>query len=164
MERRTILKNLGFSILAFSQLPSWAKSWQPDFSENNYKFLSSESSESLIILIDTIIPGGEIPGAKDLEVGKFIEKMLADCYTPEVRKSVEGFLSEVNNQNLDKKSASEKILLIENWQKSSEKSIREAINLIKNLCIQGYSTSELVMTQYLNYEMAPGHFYGCVTV
>lgn len=164
MERRTILKNLGFSILTFSQLPSWASSWRSELFEEKHFFLSKDNSNSLSALVDAIIPGGEIPGAKDLEIDKFIEKMLADCYSSEVRKNVEELLFEVSKKDFGQKNTPEKIGLIESWQKSPEKSTRDAINLIKSLCIQGYSTSEHVMTQFLNYEMAPGHFYGCVTI
>ena len=164
MKRRNALKNFGISILTFSQLPSWASSWRSDHLEIKNFFLSKENSNYLVLLVDTIIPGGEIPGAKDLEIDKFIEKMLADCYSSEVRKSVEEFLNEVSKQDFDKKTTSEKIGLIETWQKSPEKSLRDSMILIKSLCIQGYSTSEQVMTQFLNYEMAPGHFYGCVTI
>ena len=47
---------------------------------------------------------------------------------------------------------------------STDAQQKEFFASIKNLTIQGYTSSEYVMVNYYNYEMAPGHFYGCITV
>jgi hypothetical protein len=59
--------------------------------------------------------------------------------------------------------AQKQALLLE-IEKGEDKDLKDFYSLIKNLTIQGYTTSEYVQTTFLKYEMVPGHYYGCVPV
>ena len=39
-----------------------------------------------------------------------------------------------------------------------------AFVLVKRETIRGFQTSKVVMTEYLNYQVAPGHYTGCVEI
>jgi len=45
---------------------------------------------------------------------------------------------------------------------SENKSDKEFFDLMKAETIRGFSTSKEVMVKYLNYEIAPGRYHGCV--
>jgi hypothetical protein len=47
---------------------------------------------------------------------------------------------------------------------SNVKAEKELFTLIKSETIKGFNTSQKVMQEYLNYKVAPGHYYGCVDV
>jgi hypothetical protein len=47
---------------------------------------------------------------------------------------------------------------------SSDKDEKDFFDLMKSETIRGYSTSREVMTNYLDYKVAPGHYYGCVDI
>jgi hypothetical protein len=47
---------------------------------------------------------------------------------------------------------------------SIDKEEKDFFDLMKYETILGYSTSRDVMTNYLVYKVAPGHYYGCVDI
>lgn len=54
--------------------------------------------------------------------------------------------------------------MLMNVAKSTNKDESDFFKLLKSETIRGFNTSEEVMTKYLNYKVAPGHFYGSVEV
>jgi hypothetical protein len=47
---------------------------------------------------------------------------------------------------------------------SADKDTKDCFTLLKSETIRGFTTSQQVMEKYLNYKVAPGHYYGCVTL
>jgi hypothetical protein len=47
---------------------------------------------------------------------------------------------------------------------SENKDDKDFFDLMKSETIRGFSTSKEVMTKYLKYKVAPGHYHGCVDV
>lgn len=171
MNRREVLKNTALAAGSFMTWPTWAEAWNPSHVRQENTFLSDEQAAVLASMVDTIIPTTDTPGARDLEVPAFVQKMLADCYEKEsqenVRKGLEktdaiakdSYLRLFSNCNsLQRKDVLNKILL------SSDQPLKDCLALIKSLTIQGFTTSEYVQTKYLNYNPIPGHYYGCVPV
>jgi hypothetical protein len=171
MNRREVLKNAALAAGGFMALPTWAEAWNPSHVRQGNTFLSDEQEAILVSVVDTIIPTTDTPGAKDLGVPAFIQKMLTDCYEKEIQENVrkglektdaiakDSYLNIFSNCNsLQRKEVLNKIML------SSDQPLKDFFALIKSLTITGFTTSEYVQTKYLNYNPIPGHYYGCVPV
>lgn len=126
---------------------------------------------TLTAIIEAIIPESDTLGAKSVGVPAFMEKMLADCYEKEVIENVEKGLAFVENTatsnykvpfaNLPLSDRQTILLAIE---KEEGTDLKAFYTLIKNLTIQGYTSSEYVQTTFLEYKMMPGFYDGCVPV
>ncbi len=171
MERRQALKSVFISAAGLVTLPAWGNNWNHNtlfFS----KLLFDKNQEQLItILVDSLIPSGIISGAKDLGVPTFIQKMLIDCYEPSIQNSFKSGLEksdslakETFGKPLIECDATQKNELLKMLSASTDIPQKDFYALLKNLTILGYTTSEYVLTKHLNYNMAPGHYYGCVNV
>lgn len=171
MKRRLLLKSLSASVGALLVMPAWANNWNLQSVEIHNSFLRMEQANVLSEIVGTIIPEGKIQGAKSLGVPVFIEKMIKDCYEKNAQDDFKKGLEKVEmisngsyNQAFANLSAPQKEELLKKMEVSTDAKQKEFYGLVKNLTIQGYTTSEYVMVNYLKYEMAPGHYYGCVNV
>ena len=171
MKRRLLLKSLSASVGALLVMPAWANNWNLQSVGIHSAFLRMEQANLLSEIVGTIIPEGKIQGAKSLGVPIFIEKMINDCYEKnsqddfkKVLDTVETISKGAYNQSFINLSVPQKEELLKKMEVSKDAKQKEFYALVKNLTIQGYTTSEYVMVNYLKYEMAPGHYYGCVNV
>ncbi len=150
-------------------LPAWANAWTSASVGLNHTLLSASQADTLVDIVDTLIPASDTPGAKALNVPDFVQKMLADCYEPAVQQKVRDGLDGVYTmakasfgQSFSACDTTQRLDVLKQLQAAPEATKQEMYALIKNLTIQGYTTSEYVMTKFLNYNMIPGHYYGCV--
>ncbi len=152
-------------------LPAWAGNWCADDVTNVHSAFSLAEQKLLASVADTIIPPGNSIGALSVGVDKFLVKLLDDCYDKEVRDNVKKQLAllEANAKNTHAKNFAacdqlqrQEILL--KFSASTEKPQKDFFNLMKGETIRGFNTSKEVMVKYLKYEVAPGHYYGCVNV
>lgn len=171
MERRTALKNVLFSATSLLTLPTWANSWNSNSLHISDAVFNANQVRILEILVDSLIPSSTTPGAKDLGISIFVNKMLTDCYENEVQVSFKNGLE--NAEKLARDSFSKSLFdcdtiqrneLIKKLATSSDVPQKEFFTLLKSLTVLGYTTTEYVMTKHYNYVMAPGHYYGCVNV
>lgn len=171
MERRTALKNVLFSATSLLTLPAWANSWNSNSLQISDAIFNENQLRILEILVDSLIPSSTIPGAKDLGIPIFVNKMLTDCYDNEVQISFKNGLG--NAEKLAKDSFSKSLFdcdmvqkneLLKKMATSGDVPQKEFFTLLKSLTVLGYTTTEYVMTKHYNYVMAPGHYYGCVNV
>ena len=58
----------------------------------------------------------------------------------------------------------QKLEVITTMSKNADADDQNFVRLAKNLTIRGYTSSEYVMTKLMGYEMAPGRYFGCVSV
>lgn len=169
MNRRKVLKNVALATGGWVALPTWAEAWNPSSVRHISTFLSNEQEVLLTSIIDTIIPTTDTPGAKDLGVSVFIQKMLVDCYEKDVQANFKNGLETPeklanaiyskpfgNCDALQRKGVLNKIAM------SVGQTQKDYFSLVKSLTILGFTTSEYVQTKYLNYNPVPGHYYGCV--
>ncbi len=178
MNRRIALRNLGILTGGMVLLPSC------DFSKekaslilNKFEILPSE--ESLMKeLISTIIPEGEIPGARSLEVDNFIWIMVDDCLRSEDQdlflkgmKMFEPHVKKVSGKSfasLDQKQREELLEgVLENKLEKSEtdeNALKLFVSITKNLTSYGYMQSEYIMTEVMPYTLVPGSYGSCETV
>jgi len=123
---------------------------------------------------EIILPASdESPGAKAAHIGSFIKVMVNDCYNPkEIAIFIKGLVT-INqaasaSYGMDFKSliADQKIELLTKFDieaRESEKSnTLHFFNLIKQLTIWGYFTSEPGVRKALRYNPVPGRYEGCI--
>ncbi|MBC8155331.1 MAG: gluconate 2-dehydrogenase subunit 3 family protein [Bacteroidetes bacterium] len=150
-------------------LPAWATGWSQTSAQPLQPFLSGSQASLLAEIAETLIPASDTPGAKALGVPGFIQKMLEDCYEKPVQEAVKSGLEAVETlanasfgNSFATGDAAQRQAVLAKMATAEEPARKEFFALVKNLTIQGYTTSEYVMTKHLHYVMAPGHYYGCV--
>ncbi|WP_435357508.1 gluconate 2-dehydrogenase subunit 3 family protein [Emticicia sp. SJ17W-69] len=187
MNRREYIKNtalfLGYAVSASAvsdlliSCQNEAKlTWQP-------VFLSNNQANTIAEMAETILPRTATPGAKDLGVPQFIDKMLKELLTEADQKEfVEGI------ESLDKrceKDYGKAFVACEQKQKEEilTQLDKEAAKFppslwgivlvekpdpitffrrMKSLTLMGYFTSEKVGKEILRYDPVPGTYIGCM--
>jgi hypothetical protein len=167
MKRRTALKSVALSIGALAGLPSWAASWNKT-SLAGSSYLSKFETATLSNLVQTIIPKTDTPGAGDLHVDQFVQLMVKDCYDENTQKAFrEGLVAldtqskTVNQISFPSASEADRKKILEQFA-SGDDTQKSFYNLVKNLTIQGFMSSEYVMTNITHYELVPARYHGCV--
>jgi hypothetical protein len=169
MTRRETLRNLMVTTGALVALPSWAREWtKADLALHTSTFGTPE--QALISNVaDTIIPAGNSIGALTVGVDKFLQKLFDVCYEPEARENIKKQLANLESSAQKEYSKSfiecdqssrEKMLL--KLESSTDQNEKDFFKTMKSETIRGFNTSKEVMTNYLKYKSAPGHYYGCV--
>lgn len=143
--------------------------WKPEF-------LSMEQAETITRLADIIIPKTDTPGAVDVGVPGFIDRMLRDVYSKDDQDTFFKGLAEFE-QHVSTKTGSSFSQLDEEEQEAVVLSVHEeAITAareagsaprpfllkVKELTMLGFFTSEVGATQVLQYAPVPGAYKGCV--
>lgn len=171
MNRRDILKSMITASGGLIALPSWAGQWKLEDIVVHVTSFTTDEQTLLASVADTIIPGGDSIGALSVGVDKFLQKLFDDCYEKDVQDNIKAQLEALNataNSNFGKpfsacdQSQREGLLL--KFSSSDNKAEKDFFELVKSETIRGFNTSREVMTKYLNYKVAPGHYYGCVDV
>jgi len=121
---------------------------------------------------DTIIPETDTPGAKAVGIGSFMVMMVKDTYDGDNQKV---FVDGLNSMRKDFKKANgkdfvgapaeERLAYLNGMYeeyKSSEEKKPKVINMLRDLTVLGYFTSEIGATQALTYVESPGRFDPCI--
>ncbi|QHS59473.1 gluconate 2-dehydrogenase subunit 3 family protein [Chitinophaga agri] len=145
----------------------------------NYALQTPETKSILAEIAETILPETSTPGAKAAKVDEFIVKMLNDCYKPEDQKVVLEGLKKVDeaSEKQFKKSfvdltAEQKNTVLTavdkervDYNKRENKKEGDPTHyfqILKELTLTGYFTSEAGATKALRYVPVPGKFEGCI--
>jgi hypothetical protein len=171
MNRRDTLKELLVTSGGLIALPSWARKWTAKDLDSYHSGFSVTEQQIIASVTDTIIPAGNSIGALSVGVDKFLQKLIENCYGIDVQDNVKAQLAslETSAQRANGKSfvacdQSQRQELLLKLSTSENKNDKDFFNLIKSETIRGFNTSKEVMTKYLQYKVAPGHYYGCVDV
>ena len=170
MQRRTALKNVAATMGALVALPVWANGWNRQSLPN--PTLLTPAEESLLAeVVETIIPATDTPGAKELGVHRFIQKMIKDCYDQKAQDNLTHGLDQLDeySQQTFRKSFTEgtpqqRVHILKGMELSDDPAKKSFFSMVKSLTIQGYMNSEYVMTNLTHYELVPGRYHGCVPV
>ncbi|MFD0799417.1 gluconate 2-dehydrogenase subunit 3 family protein [Maribacter chungangensis] len=188
MDRRSALKKTGLLAGAAVAMPSILSilqgckseprlTWQPEF-------FTEVEAQTIASLVDVILPRTDTPGALDVKVDVFIDKIIAKTYDAEgqgnMRKDIATFNADCKENygaifsDLDEK---EKIAVLKEAEKTSGTfnpgiwgktiGVQEPIGFYRSLkatAIWAYTTSEEIGEKVLNYLPVPGNFEGCVPV
>lgn len=178
MDRRKALRNLGILTSGMVLLPSC------DFSEEkislvlNKLSITASQEELMKELVATILPEGEIPGARTLLVHDFVWVMVDDCLEMTIQES---YLKGLSNFEADFKELEGKSFLsstqedrvnalasiVSSKENASEKINTDLISFIeitKRFAVLGYMQSEYMMTEVMPYPLIPGTFGTCETI
>ena len=144
-----------------------AKSMSP----TNFNFTISEE-QTLELIMGAIIPESSIPGAVSLGVPVFVKTMMKDCYEAKAQQSFKNVMGEIpklfvseNEKELSSATESEKEQFIFSLEKGKHGvEAQKTLATLKGLTIQGYMSTEYIMVNHLNYQMAPGFFNGCAPI
>lgn len=187
MKRQEFLKNtvsgLGLAISASSMSAifiSCAKeaklSWKPIF-------LKPNQAETIAEIAETILPKTNTPGAKEIGVPQFIDKMVKDTFDKkgqeEFLKGLEIFENECNSKygksfmELSQKEREEFLMMQETenpksgmnlWGINLEPSAAPATfyKKVKGLTLFGFYTSQGIGEKILAYDPVPGEYIACM--
>ena len=152
MQRRTILKSVAATVGALVALPAWAHGWNQQNLKNT-TLLTAAEDNLLAEVVETIIPATDMPGAKELGVHRFVQKMVTDCYDQKAQENMTNRLDQLDqySQATFKKPFAEgtpaqRIHLLEGMELSDEPAKKSFFSMVKSLTIQGYTNSEYVRT------------------
>ena len=128
--------------------------------------------QTLELIMGAIIPESSIPGAISLGVPVFVKTMMKDCYEAKAQQSFKNIMGDIpklflteNKKEISTASESEKeqfIFQVEKGKHGVE--AQKTLATLKGLTIQGYMSTEYIMVNHLNYQMAPGFFNGCAPI
>lgn len=171
MKRRIALKNLATAAGGLLVLPDWASGWNPATVKTRTAFLAPHLDAVLTEVVDTIIPQTDTPGAKALNVQTFIQKMVTDCYEKDVQTAFADGLKKVtetaqqqHGKPFESCDTPQRLSVLAAIEQAPEPALKDFYKLVRQLTIQGFTTSEYVMTNFYHYQPIPGHYYGCVPV
>lgn len=183
MNRRDAIKQtvlvLGYSITVPSLLGILAGcnnrttlTWEP-------QFFSSEQASVISELAETILPRTQTPGAKDLKIDQFIDRLIKQVLTPADQqlflKGMDAFeaeAKEVNGKSFIESSPEQRSKLLAKVEQETEKVPPSVwgINLkedagplpfyrqVKELTLLGYFTSKEIGKEVLVYDPVPGKY------
>jgi hypothetical protein len=176
MDRRKVLKQLAIASGGLIVLPQWMISCGVSDSNVHTTSFSSVEQQLLASVADAIIPAGNPTttgtiGALSVGVDKYLQKLIDDCYEKDVQDNVKLQLNGLEKTAKAKFerpygdcSQLQRQELLLALSSSNVKTEKDFFILIKSETIKGFNTSQKVMQEYLNYKVAPGHYYGCVDV
>jgi len=175
MDRREALKRtallMGGAVFAPNMLgvlqgcSARPENWNPTF-------FSQKQAKVIEELAQIILPEGETPGAKQVGVPAFIEKMIRDVYTEADQKKImeglEAFDEKARRRfgtSFQKCSKINRIALAEQENerlKSLPADERPFFLNVKELTVLGYFTTKTVATEVINHISVPGEYTGCI--
>ncbi len=181
MNRRSTLKGLlatGGAIAGLS-LVEWK--WHIVEDALHPRFYTRKEEELFTAIADTIIPAGPpplVPGGPTEPIGavstgtdKFLMKLLEKCYEKEEQDKIRLQMAALETSaqdsfaeafpNCTKEQRIELLMARANSEIEEEKAF---FDFMKGQTIRGFTTTQVVMTNYRDYQVAPGHFYGCASV
>ena len=182
MNRRNTLKTLAAATGGIAGLSLIEWKWHVVEDYLNPTFFSRKEQEVLTAIADTIIPAG--PGKPAVDTGepkmigalstgteKYLMKLLERCYEKEVQDNVKIQLAAVEASaegQFDSSFAGctqaqrEELLMAR--AASEVKEEKDFFDLMKSETIRGFTTTQEVMVDYLEYKIAPGFYNGCAEV
>ena len=190
MQRRDVLKMLaaGVGVPVFSSpLLGFFRAAQAQVGEG-YKLrsLNAHQNDTVLAMIDQIIPATDTPGAKGARVNEFIDVILTEWATEAERASFLNGLADVDKEShelygkdFDAATAEQQLVLLRAMDEvaMSEKAAAPRhgntvpeldaqlrgnfFRVFKGIALHGYYTSEIGFTQELKLQIIPGAQHGC---
>ncbi len=186
MNRRKALKNTGLATGAFILGPSLLSMLQSCKSEprSTWKplFLSDEEAICLTALVDTLLPRTATPGALDVKVDIFIDKVMAKAYDEAAQKNAKEDFAEFNRYCKDQHGDAfsnlnneDRKAVLMHFEKTSPKFNGQVwgtavgkqtpidfYRSMKAMAIGTYFSSEEIGKNVLNYDPVPKDYLGCI--
>jgi len=189
LPRRELFRILGAGTATFSALtPDLFAAFQAAQPASNYKLqtLTPHLNDTVVAMIDQIIPATDTPGAKGARVNEFIDIILTEWATDTERQNFIAGLADVDKQsnvlfakNFVDASPGQQLTLLRAMDDAA--SFEKAAShhgsvppekrdtqlegdfwtVFKGITLYGYYTSEIGFTQELKLQIVPGAQHGC---
>lgn len=171
MDRREALKTLAIASGGLIALPSWAMGWNAK-SISFQPSVFTETEQALIACVaDTIIPEQNSIGALSVGVDQFLVRLFEQCYEEDIQENIKNRLKKLNDLSgqandmaFEECSQLQREELLLAFSESEDEGDTDFFNLMKSETIRGFRTSQIVMQNYLKYDLMPGHYDGCVDI
>jgi hypothetical protein len=150
--------------------------------------LNPHQNDTVVAMIEQIIPATDTPGAKAARVNEFIDVILTEWAVDDERQNFLAGLSGVDKQsnelygkNFVEASSAQQVALLQAMDESvaaararrmrhgntipedRDRQLRgEFFSVFKGITLHGYYTSEIGFAQELNLQIIPGAQHGCV--
>jgi hypothetical protein len=150
--------------------------------------LNPHQNDTVVAMIEQIIPATDTPGAKAARVNEFIDVILTEWAVDDERQNFLAGLSGVDKQsnelygkNFVEASSAQQVALLRAMDESvaaararrmrhgntipedRDRQLRgEFFSVFKGITLHGYYTSEIGFAQELNLQIIPGAQHGCV--
>jgi hypothetical protein len=191
MNRREALKRVAWlmggtvstsAILALRSGYSATKPLAHDGPGSQSSFLSPPQADIVSAVAEIIIPRTDTPGAIDVGVPGFIDRVLKDVYTEEDRRRYLTGLSALDaaaqvehSRKFVALEAPRQVALVQKihdaavveehgHHRSHEILQRPFVLMTKELTLLGFFTSQIGATQILQYQAVPGSYHACIPV
>lgn len=146
------------TLLAFDRWNQTA----PENRINSASILNEEQREIMARVAELIIPKTDTPGAIDVGVPAFIEVMLRDGYDKPVQDVFMTGLGDLSGKGFLTSSADQQTTLLKQVEANALANAKAGSvsfwQLIKELTVWGYFTSEAGIKSSLDYQPIPGKF------
>jgi gluconate 2-dehydrogenase gamma chain len=190
MQRRDVLKMLaaGAAVPVFSSpLLGFFREAHGQVGEG-YKLrtLNAHQNDTVLAMIDQIIPATDTPGAKGARVNEFIDVILTEWATDGERENFLNGLADVDKRSTElygksfvDAAAEQQVTLLRAMDEVAMSERREAprhgntvpeldaqlkgnfFRVFKGITLHGYYTSEIGFSQELKLQIIPGAQHGC---
>ncbi|GAB3807362.1 hypothetical protein GCM10028819_44070 [Spirosoma humi] len=167
MNRREALSRVGLMLGGTLSAPTlrafdrWNQT-SPGNRINSGSVLNEEQREIMARVADLIIPKTDTPGAIDAGVPAFIEVMLRDGYTKPVQDVFLAGLGDLAGKGFLTASSDQQTTILKQIETAALANAKTGSvsfwQLIKELTVWGYFTSEAGIKSSLDYQPIPGKF------
>lgn len=193
MLRRELFKILGAGAVLPALSPEAFAFFQQAQPAKNYALqtLSPHQNETVVAMIDQIIPATDTPGAKGARVNEFIDLILTEWATEEERRNFLQGLAGIDEQShtlfgkdFVEASGAQQVALLQamddlslsihshHVRRSTAETEEERdpqmrgnfFKVFKGITVHGYYTSEIGFTQEIKEQIIPGALHGCMPV
>jgi Gluconate 2-dehydrogenase subunit 3 len=193
MNRRDALRLLTAGAVIPALTPELFAFYRQAHPQGSYSLrtLSPHQNDTVVAMIDQIIPATDTPGAKGARVNEFIDVILTEWAKDDERRNFLDGLADVDKQSnalfgKDFASASpaQQLVLLRSMDEASAHARsrqKEAppfwepegrdrqmqgdfFTVFKNMTLHGYYTSEIGFAQELKLEIIPGAQHGCTSL
>src|SRR5262249_42505567 len=188
LERRGALRLFAGGAVFPAVTPELFRVFRPAAPPPGYalRTLTGHSNDTVVAMIDQIIPATDTPGAKGARVNEFIDLILTEWATPEERKNFLDGLAGIDKQsqalygkNFSDATVEQQVVQLRAIDDAvmTNRSVRPRHGntvpkpdsqlegnfweVFKRITIHGYYTSEVGFTQELKLEIIPGAQHGC---
>jgi len=173
MNRRDLIKILGLSAVGLATVPLWLDGWNSESLPDVDSGATPKQKLVLKDLMDIIIPATDTPGARELEVDKFILTMVADCFEKETQDQFFAGFDQLDasatlryDQEFSDLEVAQKFELSEEILSGTtqDEQLYKFVSMVKGLAIAGYMNSQYVLENITKYEFVPSRFNGSFKV
>lgn len=193
MNRRDALRMLTVGAVLPALTPELFAFYQQAHPGGSYSLrtLNSHQNDTVVAMIDQIIPATDTPGAKATRVNEFMDVILTEWANDEERRRFLDGLDDVDKQSnalfgkdFASASSAQQIVLLRSMDSASEiarskpkdhppfwepqgrdtQMQGDFFTVFKNMTVHGYYTSEVGFTQELKLKVIPAEHHGCAPV